>query len=401
MSSVVFTAPGRPRALFLLVIGALVAGLIGASTGQRHDADGSAASDDVVEGREQILEKAAERDDLPADTLMVWAGARLGEGYAEAVSQDPRVGPSAVVRGEILPLVASWTADGEIVDELPDEWWYPVEVLATDPVRYDEVAGREVLGDLADDEAVLSETSAEVRGLGPGDRLGFDGGTRLTVADVVPDELVGTAEVLVSEDGPLEVDTEKYLLVAGGGEPLEDVLVGLATDEREPRVVPHGEAPVLRHAHGVLPSAERKRHFGEFAMQNLPGRDIRPGQSWVDEHITVESVPIIGRVRCHEALIEPLRAAMQELRDRGAEDAIDDYAGCWVPRTSGATGPLSSHAWGISIDFNAPANPYGAEPDQPDVLVEVMQQHGFLWGGEWDVPDAMHFELAPGRDTVG
>jgi hypothetical protein len=401
MSSVIFAAPGRPRALLLLVAAVLLAGLVGATAGDGPMPADVAPSGEVAEEREQVVEEAEAVDDLPADTLMVWAGARLGEGYAEAVEQDPRVGLSVQVRGEVLPLVRTWREDGEVVDELPDDWWYAVEVLATDPARYDEVAGREILGDLADDEAVLSETSAGVRDLGPGDRLGFDDGTELTVADVLPDELVGAAEVLVVEDGPLEVETEKYLLVASAGEDLEDVLVGLATDEREPRVVRHGEAPVLRHAHGVLPPVERKHHFGEFAMQNLPGRDIRPGQSWVDEHITVESVPVIGRVRCHEALIEPLRAAMQELRDRGAEHTIDDYAGCWVPRTSGTSGPLSSHAWGISIDFNAPANPYGAEPDQPDVLVEVMQEHGFLWGGEWDVPDAMHFELAPGRDTTG
>jgi hypothetical protein len=401
MGAVAYTAPGRPRALSLLVAGVLLALLVAAAFGNGGPVpEGGSASPQVPADREETVEEAEELDELPADTLMVWAGARLGEGYADAVAEDPRVGVSVVVHGELLQLERTWTADGDVVDELPDGWWYPVEVLAVDPARYDEVAGRELLGELAEDEAVLSESSAEVRGLAPGDRLGFAGDVELTVVDVLPNRLVGAAEVLVHEDGPLEVETEKYLLVAGGDGDLEQVLEELATDEREPRVVAKGETPVLRHAHGVLPSVERKEHFGEFAMQDLSGRDIRPGQSWVDEHITVESVPIIGRVRCHEALIEPLRAAMEELQARGAEHVIDDYAGCWVPRRSGATGPLSSHAWGVSIDFNAEANPYSAEPDQPDVLVEVMAEHGFLWGGDWDVPDAMHFELAPGRDTA-
>lgn len=390
-------APGRPRAVALLVLGVVLAlgvALLGAGDG--GEVSSAPGADPDADAREDVVEEAAEVDDLPRDTVLVWAGARLGEGYAEAVADDPRTGPVALVRGEVLDLLETRSADGEVVDELPDEWSYPVEVLATDPGAYDAVAGREVLEGLDEDEVVLSESSAEVRGLGVGAKLRFAGGAEVTVAAVLADELVGIAEVLAHIDGPLEVETDKYVLVATGGEDLDEPLVELATDDREPRVVRHEEAPVLRHAHSVLPPAARKLHFGEFAKRDLDGRDIRAGRSWIDEHIAVESVPVIGRVQCHEELIEPLRAAMQELRDRGAEHVIDDYAGCWVPRTSGATGPPSSHAWGISIDFNAPANPYGAEPDQPDVLVEVMKDHGFLWGGDWDVPDAMHFELGPG-----
>ncbi len=339
------------------------------------------------------------RADLPSDTTMVWSGFRLGDGYATAVADEPRVPASTVVRGEVLDLIETRDADGEVVDELPDGWSYPVEVLAFEPERYDHITERELIGPLAEDEALLSATSAEVRRLGVGGRLRFADGTELEVTDVVPDEVVGAAEVAVRADGPLPVETEKYLLARPDTPEVRDALTELGAGEREPRLVPHGDDPVLRHAHSVLPTVERKAHFGEFAMRDLPGRDIRAGQSWVDEHITAESVPILGRVECHRELIEPLRAAMQELIERGAEHVIEDYAGCWVPRTSGSSGPPSSHAWGVSIDFNARANPYGAPPDQPDVLVEVMSEHGFLWGGDWDVPDAMHFELAPGRDT--
>jgi hypothetical protein len=394
----VTTAPGRPRALALLALGLLLALGVAAIVGPDGGGDvlPSAGPDRDAE-RGDVVEEAVVTDDLPADTLMVWAGARLGEGYAEAVRDDPRIGPTTLVRAELLDLVSTRTAEGEVVDDLPEDWAYPVEVLATDPETYDEVAGRPVLGGLEVDEVVLSETSAEVRRLGAGDRLRFAGDVEVTVAGVLPDGLVGVAEVLAHVDGPLEVETDKYLLVASGDDgEVTEALRDLATEDREPRVVGHGDVPALRHAHSVLPPALRKAHFGEFAVQDLPGRDIRAGQSWIDEHVVVASVPVIGRVQCHRELIEPLRAAMQELRDRGAEHAIGTYDGCWVPRTAGTDGPLSSHAWGISIDFNAASNPYGAEPDQPEVLVEVMKDHGFLWGGDWDVPDAMHFELAPG-----
>ena len=395
----------RPHATLTLILLLTGLGLTAALTGPGDDAEAptGALRDDlpVPEGTEGDDDRTAVEAlaDLPSDTTMVWAGARLGEGYAEAVADDPRVPVSTVVRGETLKLVETRAAEGRIVDELPEGWWYPVEVLAFEPDRFDALVDHQVLRGLEPHQAVLSETSAQVRGLGAGDLLEFADGTELRVRAVLPDGLIGAAEVAVGVDSPLEVETEKFLLARPGDEQGRAALTELATDDREPRLVPHGTAPVLRHAHGVLPQVQRKAHFGEFAMQQRPGRDIRPGQSWVDEHITVESVPILGRVRCHREIFEPLRAAMHELEARGAQNTIDDYAGCWVPRTSGTTGPLSSHAWGISIDFNAQANPYGAEPQQPDVLVEVMAEHGFLWGGDWDVPDAMHFELAPGRET--
>ena len=384
-----------------LLVALAALGLGAAAVNGDADPEAPAANlgDVPLEPTEQAEAPEGEPADLPGDTVLAWAGARLPEGYVAAVEADDRVARSTVVRGEILELVETRNADGDVVDELPDGWWYPVEVLAFEPATYDDLLGYELLTGLAPDEALLSETSAEVRGLQAGDVLAFADGTEVRIAEVLPDELIGAAEVAVNVAGPLEVTTEKYLLTRTGHPDGHEALAQHGTKDRQPRLVPHGTTPVLRHAHGVLPQVQRKQHFGEFAMQDLAGRAIRPGQSWVDERITVASVPIIGRIQCHRALIEPVRAAMQELVDRGAEHVIDDYAGCWAPRTSGTTGPLSSHAWGMSIDFNAQANPYGAEPNQPDILVEVMADHGFLWGGDWDVPDAMHFEYAPGRDT--
>lgn len=399
-----FLEPGRPRAVVVLFAVLLAVGGTAPQWAPEHedgDVGGPGARPEPDGGGQEAVEEAAQdAGDLPADTTMVWSGAHLAEGYAGAVADDPRTGPTTVVRGEILGLVRTETAAGDVVDDPPDDWWYPVEVLAFDPTTYDAVAGRDVISRLDRDEVLLGETSAAVRGLGPGAKLAFADGSELRVADVVADELIGAAEVAVRTDGPLDVPTQKYLLTRPGDpDDIREALLEHGSPGREPRLVPHGTTPVLRHAHSVLPAVERKARFGEFAMQDRPGRDIRPGSTWTRGHIVTESVPVIGRVTCHRELIEPLRAAMQELKDRGVEDVVSDYAGCWVPRTSGASGPLSSHAWGMSIDFNARVNPYGAEPRQPDVLIEVMAEHGFLWGGDWHTPDGMHFELSPGRDT--
>lgn len=396
-------ASGRLRALVALACFLVLLGAVSATqpwlppSSSAPSADRDAAPRPGTSGTRS--EEDVPPDDLPGDTVLVWSGAHLAEGYAQAVAEDPRVGPATVVRGEWLELVRTESADGDVVDEPPEGWALPVEVLAFDPATYDELTGRDLIADLAPDEVLLGETSAQVRGLGPGAHVEFATGARLRVAGVVPDALIGHAEVATRGDGPLEVGTEKYLLARPGDvDGLTEALRAHGDADREPRLVAHGEAPVLRHAHGALTAAERKEHFGEFAMQDRPGRDIRAGASWIREHVEVASVPILGRVQCHRKVIEPLRAAMRDLVDRGAEHVVSDYAGCWVPRTSGSDGPLSSHAWGMSVDFNAQSNPYGAEPRQPDVLVEVMREHGFIWGGEWDTPDGMHFELSPGRD---
>lgn len=397
--TVAFVEPGRPRAVVVLLLALAVIG--GLARPWTPDGTGS----DEIDGSaqppsEEVEEEARQADDLPADTILAWSGEYLAEGYAQAVADDARTGPTTVVRGAIEELVRTEDAAGNVVDDPPDGWWYPVEVLAFDPATYDDVVGRPLVSELAPDEALLGETSARVRGLGPGALLEFADGSALRVVGVVPDELVGAAEVATRLDGPLDVQMEKYLLARPGDpETMHDALAEHGAVHRQPRLVAHGTTPVLRHAHSVLPAVGRKAHFGEFTMQDLPGRDIRPGHTWAKEHIATESVLILGRVTCHRKVLEPLRAAMQELADRGAAHLVSSYAGCWAPRTSGTTGPLSSHAWGMAVDVNAPTNPYGAEPRQPALLVDVMAEHGFLWGGDWDTPDGMHFELAPGRDT--
>jgi hypothetical protein len=401
----------RPRAtLALLVAFVAIATVAVTSTAGGPDPlpDGGFTAS-PIEGR--LAEPDAEpapTDHLPDDTVVAWTRVRLPEGYAENVAASEAFAQTTLVRSGVYRLVRTEDADGRVVDELPDGWGYPVELLAFDPDSYDEVAERPLVGPLAPDEALLSESSAEVRGLDVDGRLIFEDGTELRVAGVVPDELVGAGEVVVRNDGPLVPDRERYVLVRPGPEladrdEVEEHLVELLPEERGLRTVALGEEPVLRNSAGVLAPEQMKRDLSGFAIQEAPGRTVQTGRSWIDEHIVREEVPIVGRVECHREMFEPLRAALQELVDRDLARLIDprDYGGCWVPRTQGGdAGPLSSHAWGTSIDFNVSDNHLGAEPSQDPRLVEVMARHGFAWGGDWIVPDAMHFELVPDREVV-
>jgi len=103
-------------------------------------------------------------------------------------------------------------------------------------------------------------------------------------------------------------------------------------------------------------------------------------------------------VVCHRALIPQLRAAMMELTERGLAYTINpgEFAGCFAGRFvfGGLVHRISHHSWGVALDINASENPSGIRPNLDRRLVNVMRDHGFTWGGDWLVPDGMHFEWA-------
>jgi hypothetical protein len=338
---------------------------------------------------------------LSPRTVAISAQGGLPTGLADEVAAEPAIEVVTVVRGATLGLVGTRAADGEVVDELPDGWRFPVEVLAVDADGYDELLDVPEVAGLGPDEALLSESSAAVRRLGAGGQLSFRDGTTLTVAAVLPDAVVGAAEVLVTTDSPLPIGTERYLL-ARTRQPLDAPgradLLALAGSRATLEL--GGEVPVLRHAASVMPPARLKVHFGEFAMTDGPDRWIHQGVTWLREYYAEDEVPILGVTECHRDMFPPLKAAMQELVDRGLAHLVDgdDFGGCWAPRTQGSAA-LSSHAWGIAVDLNVAGNHYGAEPTMPREVIEVMASHGFAWGGEWPVPDGMHFELVVDRGS--
>jgi D-alanyl-D-alanine carboxypeptidase-like protein len=77
-------------------------------------------------------------------------------------------------------------------------------------------------------------------------------------------------------------------------------------------------------------------------------------------------------------------------------------AGTFNCRTVKDTGARSMHAWGAAIDLNTKSADYwlwnrkGPYRNRiPFEIVEVFEQHGFIWGGKWEHFDTMHFEFRP------
>ena len=90
--------------------------------------------------------------------------------------------------------------------------------------------------------------------------------------------------------------------------------------------------------------------------------------------------------RCLRAGIEPGRIA---------------YGGCYAWRAQRGAAKLSTHTWGIAIDLDPARNARGVKWDggkkmMPEKAVQIFKAAGFTWGGDFKVPDCMHFQFARG-----
>ena len=126
------------------------------------------------------------------------------------------------------------------------------------------------------------------------------------------------------------------------------------------------------------------------------GAEVTTRPAFRGRRIVTRQVPVLGAVTCHRKMVPALRTAMRELSRRRLARLVDpgDYAGCYAPRRIRPGGALSLHAWGLAVDLNARANPFGGRSRQDRRLVRVMERHGFTWGGGFPTtPDPMHFEF--------
>lgn len=331
--------------------------------------------------------------------LLVRGGGALPGGLTGAVAAVPGVDAVTGVRAGQVGVTRTLDAAGAVIDEPPGGWTLPLDVIAIDPAGYAALLPADQAGPvqaLAPGSALLGATSAEVRRLGPGAVLEV-GGAAVVVAGVVDDRLVGGAELVVAQDDAdrLGVGGLRYVLARAAGDPAE-VAGGVRSASAGAQALVSdlggGAWPVSWRE--ILPQALVKARFGEFAVRPGAGRAAQLDPVWTAASITTAEVPLLGEVTCHRAVIEPLRAALGELERSGLSALVDagDYAGCHGPRLTGPGGIVSRHAWGLAVDVNASANPYGAPSRQDPRLVEVMERHGFAFGGRWPVPDAMHFE---------
>jgi D-alanyl-D-alanine carboxypeptidase len=342
---------------------------------------------------------------LTPDTLLAWVPGGLPPGFADGVRDAPGVRHAVAVVSGVVWLTG--TTEGGVVRRPPSGLAWPVEVAGatlTDYAPFLPPDERPLLADLARGGAVLGETSARVRGIEPGETatLSF-GGVDVPVAGVVPDESVGANEVFVSlrTAHRLGLRTERYLLVDPTGPDvrprIERGIHGLLAPGTPLRTRGPGETPYFRQGDAVLAPVRLKELFGEFAARPVAGGYLDPDPAWEAANIETARVPILGEVRCNRAIFPQLRGALRDVRAQGLSSLIDpaEYGGCYSPRFAlrNPRSGLSHHAWGVAIDLNVAANPFGRTPTMDRRIVAIFARWGFTWGGRFLVPDGMHFEF--------
>jgi hypothetical protein len=341
----------------------------------------------------------------PPEAFLVWTSGGMPDGFRSAVRGLDGVRRSMVVASDNTWLDRSWSDQGEVIDDPRKGFAIPLEVGAVDPAEFAPFlppADRSVTLALAEGQGVLGESSAKLRGLGPGAVLRF-GDVRIEVAAILPDELVGAHELMVSREvgRSIGVRQDRYALVVPAGartaRAVERILRPILPSDPPSKVRAPGDTPYFRQGDAVLPPVRIKLLFGEFQARPEPSRpaflDVDP--SWARRSIDTQQVLLLGGVTCHVSLFPQIRGVVRELIDRGLQDTIQSFSGCYSPRhvNRDPGAGLSHHSWGIAVDVNVQqGNLFGQVPHQDPRLVKVFERWGFVWGGTFIVPDGMHFE---------
>jgi hypothetical protein len=340
----------------------------------------------------------------PPATFLAWVPGGMPPGFEERAAHLSNIDRAVVVGSDNTWLTRSFSAQGTVVDGPPRPYAIPFESAEVNPRDYAPFlppADRGVTVDLAHGRGILGASSAKLRGLGPGAVLQF-GNVRVRIAAVLPDELMGANELLVSRDvgARIGITHDRYALLQPSGKPTDSALTrelhaivpaGSPVQVRAP-----GETPYFRQGDAVLPPVRVKMIFGEFPARPKPGDPgyLQIDPAWVRAHIVTQHVPVLGSVTCNRVLIPQLRNAMRAVKRKGLARYVHEFDGCYSPRfiLRDPQAGISHHSWGMAFDINATDNPFGAKPDQNPQLVSTIEHYGFIWGGTFIVPDGNHFE---------
>ena len=88
-----------------------------------------------------------------------------------------------------------------------------------------------------------------------------------------------------------------------------------------------------------------------------------------------------------------LEAALTNIVTRGLVDQLRSWDGCFNIRPMRGGTNYSLHSWGVAIDINAATNRMGTIGDMSGEMVACWTDAGWDWGGDWDRPDPMHYQL--------
>ncbi|MET0800660.1 MAG: M15 family metallopeptidase [Actinomycetota bacterium] len=367
---------------------------------------GEGSGSDIVVAAPEAPAPAAP---APPPYFLAWTPGGLPFDFRAMVRTVRGLEATVVVAGDTRWLTRSLDAGGSVIDRPRSPFAIPIDASSVNAVEVAPFlpagARGEVVEALVHGHAVLGTRSAVLRRLGVGGTLEF-GDRSVRVGAVVPDELIGWSEMLVSREvgTHLGIVDDRYLWALPEGKPgpeaFEHMVRPLIPSNEPLRVEAPGDSPYMRVANGVNPPIVLKQAFGEFAAALDPADPafFRVDPAWAEANLVTRRVPLLGRLTCHRTFMRDLLRAVHRVQSAGLGSLIHSSAGCFNARTvaRSPTNPPSFHAYGAAVDINAPENPFGATPTMDPRIVAIFEDLGFNWGGDFLIPDGMHFEFGGG-----
>jgi hypothetical protein len=103
-----------------------------------------------------------------------------------------------------------------------------------------------------------------------------------------------------------------------------------------------------------------------------------------------------SRIYLNRDIQQPLLDALYSIKKLGLDDELKTFNGCLNVRPVRGENVISTHAYGLALDFNALLNPMGSfHSSFSSDFVACFQKAGFAWGGCFHREiDCMHFSYA-------
>lgn len=112
----------------------------------------------------------------------------------------------------------------------------------------------------------------------------------------------------------------------------------------------------------------------------------------------------VSFIRCHKSAAPSLHRVLSRIGSiYGSDEALRAarmhlYGGAYQFRLMRGAHQLSIHSWGAAIDLDPERNAFGRHYDpatmMPRAVIDAFASEGWVWGGMWSTPDAMHFQAA-------
>ena len=153
-----------------------------------------------------------------------------------------------------------------------------------------------------------------------------------------------------------------------------------------------------RHLRKLMPTPNPWPKSDEQSIRAFYGP---PGESnLVNLDVSDLRVLYIGQkvktIRCHKLVADSLKRVLKAIQFGKSSDVLLKYAGCFNLRPMRGGTSLSTHSWGIAIDFDPGKNGNKVHwPTQAKMPLEVMEafaREGWLSAGAFWSRDAMHMQ---------